>query len=115
MSVTIRSEDGSVTIKADDGSSVRNVRINGNRVDVGPPRRHFRSLIILACFALVWGLAYCYLRVLTKRYPLDCGPWDGVHADAYRLCMAKARQDRSYCDRIADPTYQDLCYRSVRP
>ena len=72
-------------------------------------------MVSIAIGMLIGFLGYFSVRALVDRYTFDCGPWDGVHADAYQLCMAQARHERRRCDRIVDPEYQNLCYRSVRP
>jgi len=63
MSIEIKSEDGRITIRADDRSRIENIYVDGKQIVGRPPRRISIRIVLLvfgAMIALVCALPHCW-------------------------------------------------------
>lgn len=112
MAVTIESKDGSVRITADDSSTVKNVRINGERVDVGPLSVWDRPLgrgivygLMLAFCVFVWS---CIFAACARvAHCDDCSSLRD--RDERHLCRATTACLKSECEFIEKPDMRQVC------
>lgn len=124
MAVNIRSEDGKVSITADDGSRVENIWVDGKRI-VGGSRRpgiHWGSVLLVALVGVVL-VVLVYGRIalgsplvpgtgMTGGHPglrsgLDC--LDIKDPDARHFCLALAKHDKLECEFIKDSGKRAEC------
>lgn len=67
MSIKVTSRDGRVSVEADEGSTVENVTVNGENINIGSPRQRLRwwssrLFTFAVTFALAFGLAHLLLQ-----------------------------------------------------
>lgn len=117
MSVSIKSEDGRVSITADDGSTVKNIRVDGKDV-IGDSasgwevtKRVAVYLGMLVFCLLFWALVIVGCCRLAHASPLDCEQIrDG---DQRHYCRAVSIPRKSECEFIKSHDLRQECRAKV--
>ncbi len=98
MAIHIRSEDGKVTIDADDGSTVRDIYVDGREVSGLSVRRRFPWRTLGIVLIIVVALGLLLFPALCPASPLDC--LDIKDNDARHFCLAVSKHDKLECEFI---------------
>ena len=117
MSVSIKSEDGRISITADDGSTVKNIRVDGKDVVGGgtdwlevSKRVAVYGAMVLFCLAF-WALVFVGCCKLAHASPLDCEQIrDG---DQRHYCRAVSIPRKSECEFIKSHDLRQECRAKV--
>jgi len=117
MAVSIKSEDGRISITADDGSTVKNIRVDGKDVVGGnasgwevTKRAAVYLAMIVFCLGF-WALVFVGCSKLAHASPLDCEQIrDG---DQRHYCRAVSIPRKSECEFIKSHDLRQECRAKV--
>ena len=118
MAVKIETEDGRVKITADDGSVVKNIRVDGKDVVGGTTdwvevlkRVAVYGAMLLFC-VLFWALVIVGCSRLAHASPLDC---ESIREpDQRHYCRAVSKPDKGECEFIKAHDLRQECRARVK-